>query len=263
MLCVAAGLIIVLGWLCKSPLVRADRPDNPMVFSAGICLTAAGVALAVLSRRWHLVVTVMAGVVVTLAALMVVGEILGAPIALDDLFVTVYLGGSVGGRMGVNTAVCFLLVGVGLLAFAPWWPWPRQRAGVSGTAGSLIAAIAMLSLFGHAANLPVAADWGDEVQMGVYTGAALLVMALGLLVLTWLRFDRGGQWLAMPAAAFMLCAAALVWIALTDTGNDGTTRPGQHHPRGGHPRTDHRAAGRLRSVDGPAGRARPPGGGGQ
>jgi PAS domain S-box-containing protein len=222
LLCVAAGLLIMLGWYCRSvELLRWPGTDNPMVFSAALCLTATGVALAVLSKRWHPVVTVVAGLNVTLATLMLVGELLGVGIGLDDLFVTLYLGDGVGGRMGVNTAVCFILVSVGMLALAPWWPWPRQRAWVSGAAGSLISAIAMLSLFGHAAGLSAAADWGDEVSMGVYTGAALLVVALGLLVLTWLRFDRGGQWLAMPAAAFMLCAAVLVWMALSETSGEG------------------------------------------
>jgi len=222
-LCVGAGLVIVLGWFCRSDLLRWHSPDNPMVFSAALCLTATGVALALLGRRWHPVVTVLAGVDLTLAPLVLVSHLLGVGIGLDDLFVNSYLGDSVGGRMGVNTAVCFVIVGIGLLAFAPWWPWPRQRAWVSGAAGSLISAIAMLSLFGHAAGLPAAANWGDDVSMGVFTGAALLVIALGLLILTWSRFDRGGQWIAMPAAAFMLCAAALVWLALSDTSNQGGT----------------------------------------
>ena len=223
LLCVGAGLIVMLGWFCRSPLLRWPGTDNPMVFSAALCLTATGVALAVLSRGWHAVVTVVAGLNVTLAALMLLGEALHVEIGLDDLFIKSYLGDGVGGRMGVNTGVCFILVGVGMLAFAPWWPWPRQRSAVSGAAGSLIAAIGMLSLFGHAAGLPAAADWGDDVSMGVLSGAALLVMALGLLVLTWLRFDRGGQWLAMPAAALTLGAAVLVWLALTHAdGNDGS-----------------------------------------
>ena len=222
LLCVAAGLIIVLGWFCRSfELLRWPGTDNPMVFSAALCLTATGVALAVLSKRWHPVVTLVVGLNLTLATLMLVGAILRVGIGLDDLFVTVYLGDGAGGRMGVNTAVCFIIASVGLLAFAPWWPWPRQRAWVSGAAGSLISAIAMLSLFGHAADLSEAADWGDQVSMGVYTGAALLVMALGLLVLTWFRFDRGSQWLSMPAAAFMLCAGVLVWMALSNTSDDG------------------------------------------
>jgi len=224
LLCVAAGLILMLGWFCRSvDLLRWPGPDNPMVFSTALCLTATGVALAVLSRGWHPIVTVVAGLNVTLAALILVGEVLHVDMGLDDLFVKAYLGNGVGGRMGVNTAVCFLLVSVGMLAFAPWWPWPRHRAVASASAGSLISAIAMLSLFGHAGGLSAATDWGDEVSMAVLTGAALLVVALGLLVLTWLRFDRGGQWLAMPAAALTLGAAVLVWLALTDTErNDGS-----------------------------------------
>ena len=224
LLCVAAGLILMLGWFCRSvDLLRWPGPDNPMVFSAALCLTATGVALAVFSRGWHPIVTVVAGLNVTLATLMLVGEILGVEMGLDDLFVKAYLGDGVGGRMGVNTAVCFILVSVGMLAFAPSWPWPKHRAVASASAGSLISAIAMLSLFGHAAGLSAATDWGDEVSMAVLTGAALLVVALGLLVLTWLRFDRGGQWLAMPAAALTLGAAVLVWLALTDTErNDGS-----------------------------------------
>ncbi len=220
LLCVAAGVVVIAGWFCRSTdLLRWPGSDNPMVLSAALALAVTGAALATLSRGWHQLILPAAALDVALSTLVLVGRTTGRALGLDDLFVTAYLSGppDSGGRMSMNTAVCFVLVAAGLLAFAPWWPWPASRAAVSAGAGSLIAAIAMLSLLGHAAGLSAAYGWGDEVSMAVLTGAAMLVIAVGLLVLTWLRSDRAGQWLAMPAAALMLGAAVLVWLAFTGT----------------------------------------------
>ena len=122
LLCVGAGLIVMLGWFCRSPLLRWPGTDNPMVFSAALCLTATGVALAVLSRGWHAVVTVVAGLNVTLAALMLLSEALHVEIGLDDLFVKTYLGASVGAW--ASTPGC-----ASSWSASACWPLPRGGRG--------------------------------------------------------------------------------------------------------------------------------------
>jgi len=81
----------------------------------------------------------------------------------------------------------------------------------------------MLSLFGHAAGLPAAYGWGDDVSMAVLTGGTMVVLAVGMLALTWQRTattapptDPRGPWLAMPAGVVTLGAAVLVWVAVAD-----------------------------------------------
>lgn len=219
LVCAVVGVIVLAGWVARgTAALRWPGRDNPMVLSAALAFAVTGAALVALPRGWRRWVVVAAGVDVGLGVLVIAGHVLGRGLGLDDLFVTVYLGGAAdsGGRMGVNTAVCFVLAGVGVLTLAPGWPWPGRRAVVLAAAGSLIAAIAMLSLFGHAAGLPAAYGWGEDVSMAVLTGATMVVLAVGMLALTWQRTDPRGQWLAMPAGAVTLGAAVLVWAAVAD-----------------------------------------------
>jgi len=219
LVCAVVGVIVVAGWAARgTAALRWPGRDNPMVLSAAVAFAVTGAALVVLSRGWRRWVVVAAGLDVGLGVLVIAGQVLGRGVGLDDVFVTVYLGGAAdsGGRMGVNTAVCFVLAGVGVLAVAPWWPWPGRRVAVLAAAGSLIAAVAMLSLFGHAAGLSAAYGWGADVSMAVLTGGTMVVLAVGMLALTWQRTDRRGQWLAMPAGAVTLGAAVLVWVAVAD-----------------------------------------------
>ena len=219
LVCAVVGVVVLAGWVARgTAALRWPGRDNPMVVSAAVAFAVTGAALVALSRGWRRWVVVAAGVDVGLGVLVIAGHVLGRGLGLDDLFVTVYLGGAAdsGGRMGVNTAVCFVLAGVGVLTLAPGWPWPGRRAVVLAAAGSLIAAVAMLSLFGHAAGFSAAYGWGEDASMAVLTGATMVVLAVGMLTLTWQRTDRRGQWLAMPAGAVTLGAAVLVWAAVAD-----------------------------------------------
>jgi len=219
LVCAVVGVVVWGGGVARGTTVlRWPGRDNPMVVSAAVAFAVTGAALMALPRGWRRWVLVAAAVDVGLGVLVIAGHVLGRGLGLDDLFVTVYLGGAAdsGGRMGVNTAVCFVLAGVGVLAAAPGWPWPGRRAAVLAAAGSLIAAVAMLSLFGHAAGLPAAYGWGEDVSMAVLTVGTMVVLAVGMLALTWQRTDRPGPWLAMPAGAVTLGAAVLVWAAVAD-----------------------------------------------
>ena len=187
LVCAVVGVIVVAGWAARgTAALRWPGRDNPRVVSAAVAFAVTGAALVALPRGWRRWVVLAAGVGVGLGVLVIAGHVLGRGLGLDDLFVTVYLGGAAdsGGRMGVNTAVCFVLAGVGVLAAAPGWPWPGRRAAVLAGVGSLIAAIAMLSLFGHAAGLSRAYGWGEDVSMAVLTGATMVVPAVGMQALT-------------------------------------------------------------------------------
>ena len=114
LVCAVVGVIVVAGWAARgTAALRWPGRDNPMVLSAAVAFAVTGAALVVLSRGWRRWVVAAAGLDVVLGVLVIAGQVLGRGVGLDDVFVTVYLGGAAdsGGRMGVNTAVCFVLAG--------------------------------------------------------------------------------------------------------------------------------------------------------
>ena len=183
-----------------------------MAFNTALCFVVTGAALVAVSRRtWGWLAVVGAGLDVIMGTLVLAQYALGRSLGVDDLFVDARIDGVVSstpGRMAFNTAVCFVLAGVGLAALGRGWPWPRQAPTVAAATGSLIAAVAVLSLFGYIVAVSAAYSWLSETAMAFPTGALMLLVALGLVTLAW-RVDPRGQWLAMPAAATATTAREL------------------------------------------------------
>jgi len=218
--CCVGGVTVMAAWLVHSGAVlHWPIGGNPMAFNTALCLVVTGAALVAVSRRtWGWLAVVGAGLDVIMGTVVLAQYASGRSLGVDDLFVDPRIEGVVSstpGRMAFNTAVCLVLAGVGLAALGRWWPWPRQAPTVAAATGSLIAAVAVLSLFGYAVGVSAAYSWLSETAMPLPTGALMLVVALGLVTLAW-RVDPRGQWLAMPVAAVSLGAVFLVWVAITD-----------------------------------------------
>lgn len=219
LVCVALGVVVIVGWYLKAPaFLRVHASHGPIVFNAGLAMAVTGAALAAVSQHRYRAAAVAGIFDVTLATLTLAEHALGVGLGIDQLFVTGPLSGPHGlhpGRMAINTAICFVLVGVGLLAWGPWRI--RRRPYALAASGSLIAAIATVALFGYAAGVPSDYGWGHPTSMSLFGAVAMIVLAATLLAAAWQEARRSDthspRWLAMPAGVLALGAAAAVWLA--------------------------------------------------
>ena len=180
---------------------------------------------------------------------------------LDDLFVTVYLGAASAAGWGSTrrSASCWSASAC----------WPSRRGGRGPAArrgvgrGRVVDRRDRHVVAVRACGRVVGARTAGArtCRWRCCTGATMVVLAVGMLALTWQRIDRGGQWLAMPAGAVTLGAAVLVWVAVTDREPDRLEV--RHGPCGGGAGRVHRGVGGVRGVDGAARRTRPTARGGQ
>jgi len=217
LLCLAVGVTIAVAWSVRSTAILRFGSSNPMSFNTALALTVTGAALVVLSGGWWPRAALVAGLFDAVLGLLVLAEyVTGRDLGIDQLFVHAYLSGpySLPGRVSVNAATCWLLAGLGLLTWAPWRP--RSRPATITGAGSLIAAIAIIALFGYASSRPAAYTWGRLSSMALVTAVTMLVLALALLAAAWRSTQPGSVPLvrSLPIAVIALGLAAGVWLAL-------------------------------------------------
>jgi signal transduction histidine kinase len=219
LLCVVIGAAMMVAWLVRATAVLRFGGHDPMTFNTALALTVTGGALA--GRRPR--AAMVAGVLDAAFGLALLAEYaLGRSLGIDQLVVKAYIRGpgNIPGRPAANTAVCFLLVGVALLAWRPWHPRPRPI--VLAVAGSLIGAIAVTATFGYVTGTPTAYRWGHLAGMAFVTAGAMLILALALLSAAWRDASTGREglpkWLPLPAGVLALCLAAIVWLAVVGAG---------------------------------------------
>jgi signal transduction histidine kinase len=213
--CVLA-LVVLWGWHAGStravrllPRCAAMQPSTALAF----LLAGVGAASAVLHRRG--VTLACGGVVAALGALTLVEYGLAMDLGTDRLLQigdprlvsTPYPG-----RMGPNTALGFLLLGVALVV--------QSRASRSGVTlllaaflGFATAALGLATLFGYLTGMETAYGWGHLNRMALHTGGAMGMLGLAVAAfclhaaLTEAGMAEG--WLAVGAAVALAMISAL------------------------------------------------------
>jgi PAS domain S-box-containing protein len=216
LVCVAVGLAVMVAWLVRATPVLRFGSQNPMSFNTALAFALTGVALVALARR-HPRAAQAAGVFdVALGTVVLAEYAFGHGLGIDQLFVKAYISGphDVPGRMALNTAVCLMLLGAGLLLWGPWRRRPRPATVVA--AGSLVAAVAVEAVFGYATGNPAAYGWTPVTAMAFLTAVTMSILALSLLSAAWWdapgRQGRLPRWLPVPAGALALGLG--VWLTI-------------------------------------------------
>jgi PAS domain S-box-containing protein len=217
LLVAAVGVTTMVAWLLRvTPILRFGS-QNPISFNTTLAFTITGIALAVFARGWWPRAVQMAGVFDAVLFAVILAEYAsGHGLGVDQLIAKAYIAGphDVPGRPAVNTSVCLVLVGLGLLVWGPWRR--RRRPAVLAAAASVIAVIAVAATFGYATGNPKAYGWTHVTAMAFITAVTMLVLATSLLSAAWRdsRAHAGGlpRWLPMPAGALALGLAA--WLLI-------------------------------------------------
>jgi signal transduction histidine kinase len=184
---IAVAVLVLIGWATwVTPLMSVMSGLVPMNPLTAICFLLAGGDLWIRGRRrarpWVCRLGLAFAVAVTLVgALRLLGYALGWQSGIDQVLFAEKLQrvAFAPNRMAPNTALNFVLLGMGLLvSSARHW-----AAGLLGTACTLLTVLsAVLAMVGYANGVNSLYGIGSFIPMALHTAATFLVLALGLLL---------------------------------------------------------------------------------
>jgi len=216
------GVTVVAGWYLRwTPVLRTSPSAWPIMFNTGLGLVLTGAAVTGMALGRGRFAWVAGGYDVALGSLTLLEYMTGRNLGLDQLFAEAYLTlpGSAPGRVAPNAAVCWVLIGLGLLVSTPWRP--RRRTTWLALTGAPVTALGLVALFGYAAGLPSAYEWGGLTGMSLTAAVSLALQGLSLILLGWVdtrgNFDRA-LWWALPIGLFALVLDGFLWLALAGRG---------------------------------------------
>jgi len=214
------GVIVIVGWQTNNvTLVQVLPTFVPMQYNTalGFVLCGLGLLFTVYERpRFAVPVGVLAA---TIGVTTLLQYIFGFNFGIDQLFhdhdITVKT--SHPGRMAPNTAVCFSLVGLAIVARA-LFRRPRFRSLMAVLLSSLALAFGTVALAGYLGGLETAYGWGWLTRMAIHTSVGFTVVGLGFLATVW-RDDLTPETLVprwFPITVFVAtCTAAVcLWQAI-------------------------------------------------
>ncbi|MEO5337668.1 MAG: ATP-binding protein [Magnetospirillum sp. WYHS-4] len=228
---VALGAVVLVGWHAGIPvLVQVAPALVPMQYNTALAflLCGAGLLALVMGRHgWAALGGGAGGGLLGLLTLVEYGT--GAEIGIDQIFMThdITVATSHPGRMAPNTALCFALSGLALIAGNI-----RHlgiRWGVLGIIGAIVSGLGLVALSGYALSLPTAYGWGRLTQMALHTSVGFILLGIGLTAAAWREECRNSQlpptWLPSVVWSGAATLALALWQALhvMGTGAWGTS----------------------------------------
>src|SRR6185436_13082659 len=137
---------------------------------------------------------VIGGVYVTAIGLLTLAEITFAKdLGIDQLLMRHYVlvANPHPGRMAINTAILFPLVGLGILGMSlrPRFRLPPLLVGVI---GSITFALGLVAFSGYLTGMQTTYAWGNITRIAVHTALGFVLLGAGLVALAW-RDQRGGR----------------------------------------------------------------------
>jgi signal transduction histidine kinase/ActR/RegA family two-component response regulator len=216
----ALGLLALIGWHTHILVLLQVRPAFvAMVYNTalGFFLCGAAILAVALGRRRHMaMVGSLYGMGAGLLTLIECGfKIdLGIDRLLMDPYITI--GNPHPGRMAINTSLCFLLVGLGIMLLVK--PVCKNRLFIVGLLGSVIFALSAVSFSGYLSGITVVNTWGSLTQMAIHTAIIFVALGTALIALAWresiTKEEDMPRWLPALAGIGVAAATLCFWQAL-------------------------------------------------
>ncbi|UNU25952.1 PAS domain S-box protein [Microcoleus vaginatus] len=153
-LVIAIGCLVLLGWQFDISLLKSGFPGmtSTMKANSAICFLLAGVSLRLLQyqriRLHNRIAQGIAGFIIIISLLTLSQYIFGWKLGIDEWLFRDFVSSATRypGRMGVNTALNFVLMGVGLLLVGQN---SQRHTWLAQILSSVAALISLLALFAH------------------------------------------------------------------------------------------------------------------
>ncbi|MEG4446172.1 PAS domain S-box protein [Microcoleus sp. AT9_B5] len=160
LLVIAIGCLVLLGWQFDISLLKSGFPGmtSTMKANTAICFLLAGVSLRLLhyqrTRLHDRIAQGMAGFIIIIGMLTLIQYIFGWKLGIDRWLFPDFVSSATPypGRMGVNTALNFVLMGLALLLLGQNSQRDTWLAQIFSSVATLIS---LLALFGHIFNVDV------------------------------------------------------------------------------------------------------------
>lgn len=223
--CVLLGSFVLAGWwLDLQGLKSFLAPTGFMKANSALGFVLAGAALALNStpnvRRWEWFVAAMLAALVTLLGGLTLAEYLfSANLGIDEMLAADNDGDDLtpAGRMSVNGALAFLLVG-NALTLLNGQPKKPRRPMVVGLLSCVLLGLALFSMSSLAFNLPTNYRWEGAAPMALFSALGFAVLAVGLIAMAHEWGRREGlalvRWLPLAVGTSALTISLLLWQAL-------------------------------------------------
>lgn len=218
-LIIAIGVIVLIGWQFDMSLFKSGFPfiAATMKVNTAICFLGAGISLVLLqlqqpARSAHLISQGLAGAIVAIGLLTLGEYFFGWDLHIDQLLFQDVVSPETPypGRMGINTAFNFVLMGIALLLLGQ----NRQRhTKLAQICSSLAALISLLALFSHLFDVDIFERLVIiTTTQSVNTIFSFFILYVGIL---WLRPKEGlMQVLTSPLVGGNMARILLPWALI-------------------------------------------------
>ena len=185
---VVAGVLVIVSWHAHwTALLQPAPGPASMKYNTALCFILCGLAGGLLTSRharWAAIPGALAGLI---GVCTLIEYLLGWRWPLDELLVKDYLvdGAIVSGRMSPLTALCFMLLAVGLVAAAAGTRRPGRGLQLLALLSAAVVLITGAAAVGYLLDVDAAFGWGIYAGMAAQTSVAFLVLTLALIGWSW------------------------------------------------------------------------------
>lgn len=188
------GVLVLYGWHTHNiVLVKISDDFVPMAYNTGVCFMLCGAGLLfAASPRLKMLGSICGAIVAICGAMTVLQYSSGVDFGFDHILMKSAFGGESGYqfKMALNTALCFLVVGV-MILYAAIGPRAKYRDLTIAIGGSIIAGLGTDAFFGYVTGVKIIYGNGSSIPMAVHTAVGSTVLGLGLIAMAWRDTRRG------------------------------------------------------------------------
>ncbi|MEG4236545.1 PAS domain S-box protein [Microcoleus sp. Pol14C6] len=232
LLVIAIGCLVLLGWQFESSLLKSGFPGmtSTMKANTAICFLLAGGSLRLLqyqrTRLHDRIAQGMAGFIIIIGLLTLSQYIFGWHLGIDQWLFRDFVSSATPypGRMGVNTALNFVLMGLALLLLGQN---SQRDTWLAQIFSSIATLISLLALFAHLFNVDILERLATiTTTQSVNTIATFFILYGGIL---WLRPKEGlMQVVSSPLVGGVMVRWLLPWGTLFPVTLNWLTLQGQN-----------------------------------
>ena len=225
-LAILIGAIVLLGWAIHSPLLIQVAPDlAPMQRNTAASFVLIGLALLGIVWNRRKLALITSTITSALAAATVFEYLLRANFGIDELLGAAYITTQTSspGRMSPTTALCFIVLGAGIVLAQT--VLRTHRSSVLGVTGLLVAAVGAACGIGVISGTSDAFAWGNLTRVAFLTAAGFLLLGIGVTAVAW-KFTRPGlrepAWVPIGASFLVVTVRLGLWQAFASRNSTRT-----------------------------------------
>lgn len=211
----ALGLTVLVGWHTNNTALLQIHPSFvAMVYNTALGFVLCGTALLAIALG-RLRLAIIGGAYAVIIGLLTLSEFLFAgDLGIDQFFMRHYVlvANAYPGRMALNSAVFFPLVGFGILSMSLARRF-RARPLLVGILGSITCAQGLVAFSGYLTGITTTYAWGNLARMAVHTAIGFAILGVGLVALAW-QDRRAEEKAAAPTWVPILVGVAVAAITL-------------------------------------------------